>query len=73
VWLDLSYIIRAEEPYWNDPPIVTKIENSISDISNNELQLLDNIAALLKDPDNHLDELVSIKISNNSLNPKGDS
>jgi hypothetical protein len=73
VWLDLSYVISAEEPYWNDPLIVTKINDSINDISNNELLLLDNIAALLKNPDNHLDELVSIKISNNSLNPNGDS
>ena len=65
--LDLSYVIGAEEPYWNDPPIVTKIENSIHDISDSELQLLDNIAALLKNPDNHLEELFNIKENNSSL------
>lgn len=66
--LDLSYVVGVEEPYWDDPPIVTKIDNSLKDISDTELQLLDKIAALLKDPDQHLDKLINTKADNNSLN-----
>ncbi|MBN2357437.1 hypothetical protein JXO59_15085, partial [candidate division KSB1 bacterium] len=65
--LDLSYVIGAEEPYWNDPPIVNKIKKSIHDISDSEVQLLDKIARLLLKPDHHLNELETIKANNPSL------
>jgi hypothetical protein len=64
---DLSYVIGKEEPYWNDPPIVNKIVEGISDLSKIELQLLDNVAERLSKPDMYLDELVSIQRNNNSL------
>lgn len=67
IWLDLSYIVRDEEPYWNDPPVVTKIKDSINDISNAELQLLDNISTLLRNPEKYMDELIFIKTENKSL------
>lgn len=67
VWLDLSYVTRTEEPYWNDPPLVTKVVKSFNDLSSSELQLLDKIAMLLNNPDHHLEELVDIKENNSSL------
>ncbi len=67
VCLDLSYVIGTEEPYWNDPPIVTKIKKSTNDISKDELILLDKISKLLKNPDPHLDELKYIKNNNQTL------
>ncbi|MCF8267359.1 MAG: transglutaminase-like domain-containing protein [Ignavibacteriales bacterium] len=68
VWLDLSYILRAEEPYWKDPEIVTGIENSLNDLTNSEIRLLDNIAALLNSPDSNLSDLERLKADNKSLN-----
>ena len=73
VCLDLSYVIRAEEPYWNDPPIVTKIKKSTNDISIDELTLLDKISKLLRVPERHLDELIYIKNNNQSLDYDGRS
>lgn len=70
VWLDLSYVTGAEEPYWNDPPIVTKIAKSINELSNAEMQLLDDIAELLKSPDNNVDDLKNMKQNNPPLNFK---
>ncbi len=58
---DLSYIIGTEEPYWEDPPIVSKINYGITDLSEPELLVLDKIAGYLKDPDNHLNDLVKIQ------------
>jgi hypothetical protein len=58
---DVSYILGQEISYWLDPPIVSKIKAGISDLSEDELQLLDKISEYLKDPDNHLDELASIQ------------
>jgi len=64
---DLSYVIGSEEPYWNDPAMVNKIVEGISDLSKTELQLLDSISERLSKPDMFLDELVSIQRNNNSL------
>jgi len=61
ICLDLSYLISKEEPYWLDPPIVSQITKGISDLSEEELQVLDKIAGYLKEPDDHLDELASIQ------------
>ena len=58
---DLSYVTGAEEIYWEDPPVVTGIEESIADLSDDERRVLDRIAALLVDPDGHLDELTEIQ------------
>jgi len=58
---DLSCLIGKEEPYWLDPPLVSKIKMGISDLSEAELQVLDKIAGYLKDPDDHLDELALIQ------------
>jgi len=67
VWLDLSYVTRTEEPYWNDPPLVNKVEKSINDLSISELQLFDKIAMLLNKLDHHFNELVDIKENSSSL------
>jgi len=67
VWLDLNYLVKAEEPYWNDPPLVLKIKNSINDISAGELHLLDRTARLLEDPDHNLDDLVEIVKNNTGM------
>ena len=64
---DLSYVIGTEEIYWEDPPIVSKIETSIADLSAGELQVLDRIADLLVDPDDHLDELTGIQTETSFL------
>jgi hypothetical protein len=69
LWLDLSYITGADEPYWNDPPVVTKVGESLDDLGDTEIDLLDQIAALLDAPDSHLDELIRIKENNDCLNP----
>jgi len=61
ICLNLSYLIGKEEPYWLDPPIVSQITKGISDLPEAELQVLDKIAAYLKEPDDHLDELASIQ------------
>ena len=61
ICLDLSYIISKEEPYWLDPPIVFQVATSITDLSESELQVLDKIAGYLKDPDDHLDEMMFIQ------------
>jgi len=61
IWIDLSYVIGAEEPYWNDPPLVNKVHKSIDDLSGFELQLLDKIATLLNKQGLHLKELTVIK------------
>jgi hypothetical protein len=72
VWLDLSYVTKTEEPYWNDPPLVNKVEKSINDLSSSELQLFDKIAMLLNKPDHHFDELVAIKENSSSLKYVGE-
>ena len=72
VWLDLSYVTGTEEPYWNDPPIVTKVEKNFDDLSSSELQLMDKIATLIKEPDHHLNELDNIKENNSSLKYNGE-
>ncbi|MBD3414920.1 MAG: hypothetical protein GF421_10880 [Candidatus Aminicenantes bacterium] len=61
ICLDLSYLIGKEEPYWLDPPIVYQVTKGISDLSEAELQVLDKIAAYLKEPDDHLDEMTSVQ------------
>lgn len=72
VWLDLSYVTGAEDPYWRDPPIVQKTEQGIQNLSEPELQLLNRIATLLNQPDRHLNELIQIKEKNSSLNIGGE-
>jgi hypothetical protein len=64
---DLSYIIGDEESYWEDPSIVSQINEGISDLSEYELQVLDKIAVYLKNPDNHLRELEKIITKNTFL------
>lgn len=61
ICLDLSYLIGKEKPYWLDPPVVSQITKGISDLSEAELQVLDKIAGYLKEPDDHLDEMISIQ------------
>jgi len=61
ICLDLSHLIGKEEPYWLDPPIVSHVIEGITDLSEAELQVLDKIAAYLKEPDDHLDEMMSIQ------------
>jgi len=61
---DLSYIIGTEEPYWEDPPVVSQIEKGISDLSELKLQILEKIAEDLKEPENHLNGLVKIQTEN---------
>jgi len=58
---DLSYFIGEEEPYWLDPPIVSRVTTGISDLSEAERLVLDKIAGYLQDPDHHFHELVSIQ------------
>ena len=58
---DLSYVIGDEELYWHDPPVVGKARAGISALSQDQLQLLDKIAGMLKEPDIHLDELGGIQ------------
>jgi hypothetical protein len=72
VWLDLSYIARTEEPYWNDPPLINKVQKSIEDLSSSELQLLDKIVMLLRKPDQHFEELITVKQNSSSLKCSGD-
>jgi len=61
ICLDLSYQIGKEELYWLDPPIVFQIDTGISDLSEPELQVLDKIAGYLRNPDDHLDEIMLIQ------------
>jgi len=61
ICLDLSYQIGKEEPYWLDPPIVFQIDTGLSDLSEPELQVLDKIAGYLREPDDHLDEMMLIQ------------
>ena len=63
---DLSYIIGDEQSYWEDPALVNKIKDGISDLSQFELQVLDNMALYLKTPDIHLTELEKL-ISENTF------
>ncbi|MBN2399677.1 MAG: transglutaminase domain-containing protein [Candidatus Aminicenantes bacterium] len=72
LWLDLSYVMRTEEPYWNDPPLVNKVENSIDNLSSSELQLFDKIAMLLEKPDHHFGELIAVKENISSLKYNGE-
>jgi len=58
---DLSFVIGAEELYWNDPPIVAKSQSGIANLSEDELHLLDKIAIFLKESDFHLTELADIQ------------
>ena len=58
---DLSYIIGAEEPYWEDPPIVSRIDEGIEELSPAELEMLDEIAEFLESPDDHLEDLERIQ------------
>ena len=58
---DLSYVIGNEEPYWKDPPIVSKVESDIAELSDAERETLDKIAELLNKPEDHLDELAKIQ------------
>ncbi len=69
---DLSYIIGDEESYWNDPLIVSKITEGISDLSENELKVLDDLAVYLKEPDDYLKNLKKIIIENEFLQIKDD-
>jgi len=65
---DLSYVIGNEEPYWLDPPIVARSETRITGLTEAELQLLDQVATLLKKPDIHLTELINIQKETDYLN-----
>jgi len=58
---DLAYVLGTEEPYWDDPPIVSRIESSISELSADELETLDRLATLLEEPDNHFEELLEMR------------
>jgi len=58
---DLSYVIGNEEPYWEDPPIVSQINKGISDLSEIELKVLDKIAEYLKESDIYFNDLVRIQ------------
>lgn len=69
---DLSYVIGTEEAYWIDPPIVSNIKTGISDLPESKRQILDKIAGYLKDPDNHLRNLVRIQAENSFLHFKED-
>jgi len=69
---DLSYLIGDEVSYWNDPLIVSKITEGISDLSENELKVLDDLAVYLKEPDDYLKNLKKIVIENEFLQIKDD-
>lgn len=67
---DLSYIIGDEKPYWDDPPIVARIDEGISELSETELKVLDDLAMYLKDPDMYLNDLKKIISENEFLQIK---
>ena len=69
LFLDLSYVIGAETIYWEDPPVVAKVEESFEELDDDELQVVDSIAILLVEPENHLDELAGIRAENEFLHP----
>ncbi|MFC2088535.1 transglutaminase domain-containing protein [Calditrichota bacterium] len=64
---DLSYLIGEEKPYWIDPEFVTQTQEGISKISENDLEVLDNLAKYLEFPDIHLNDLKKIIIENEFL------
>ncbi|MCD6379369.1 transglutaminase domain-containing protein [bacterium] len=57
---DLSCIIGIEDPYREDPPVISQIKSGIVDLSQAELDVLDKLARFLKNPDKHLDKLVKL-------------
>jgi len=58
---DLSYIIGDEVPYWLDPPIVKKSKAGISQLTENELLKLDELARFIKKPDVYRDMLAKMQ------------
>ena len=70
---DISYLLGQEKPYWEDPPIVSRINEGISDLTDIELKVFDKIAGYLEDPDNHLKDLEKIVKENAFLQFKGES
>jgi hypothetical protein len=64
---DLYYILGSEELYWNDPPIVLKVENNISDLTEDELNIINRLAAYLENPDIHYKEMLKLYKENLNL------
>jgi hypothetical protein len=55
--LDHRSIVPSESPYWDLPAIVNEDLADLDDIGDERLGVLDRIASLLSDPDQHLSEL----------------
>ena len=61
---DLSYTIGEEKSYWIDPQIVSRSSGGISEMTKNELDVLDSLALYLSSPDKHLKDLQQIAEEN---------
>ncbi|KAA9005467.1 transglutaminase [Paenibacillus spiritus] len=61
---DLHAVLGRELRYWDYPPIC---QRNMEDLDFEELQLLDEIAVCLEDPDSHMEELQRILEENEAL------
>jgi hypothetical protein len=54
---DLSCVLLEEKSYWKEPPIARRTIHRIDEIEPEQLEVLDDIAGLMSNPDIHLEKL----------------
>jgi len=55
--LDLACVLGEERPYWQEPPILRHEISDVKNIDSERLQILDQVAELLSDPDANFSQL----------------
>ena len=54
---DLSCVLLEEKPYWDEPAILQDKISNINGVDSGKLEIFDQIAELLSDPDAKLEQL----------------
>ncbi len=66
--LDQAFVLSDERNYWHTPVFLFTDSFSPGDFNKNKIEIIDKIAMLMNKPDNNIDKLQQIYLSNEFLN-----
>jgi hypothetical protein len=65
--LDQTFVLGEERNYWHTPGFLFADNFSMENLEPDQIQVIDQIALLMRDPESHLDELQDLYDHNNFL------